>query len=120
MKRTVDGEHGRPGEGKGRRDEVGRTGIWPASGPLPSGDAPIVGQGELGNAPHQATAAEMTASADAFQTDPVCGARINVRQGERVEHNGHAYYFDSVACRRRFEEAPERFTTALDRRPDAR
>ena len=32
----------------GRRvDHVGRSGIYPASGPWPSGDAPIVGQGEL-------------------------------------------------------------------------
>ena len=30
-----------------RLDEVGRTGIYPASGPLPQGDAPIRGQGEL-------------------------------------------------------------------------
>jgi putative oxidoreductase len=30
-----------------RFDEVGRTGIYPASGPLPRGDAPIRGQGEL-------------------------------------------------------------------------
>jgi putative oxidoreductase len=32
-----------------RVDQVGRTGIYPASGPLPAGDAPIRGQGELGH-----------------------------------------------------------------------
>ena len=34
--------------GKGRRDEVGRTGIYPSSGPRPEGDAPMVTQGEMG------------------------------------------------------------------------
>jgi hypothetical protein len=28
--------------GKGRRDEVGKTGIYPISGPFPEGDAPII------------------------------------------------------------------------------
>ena len=28
--------------GKGRRDEVGKTGIYPSSGPFPEGDAPII------------------------------------------------------------------------------
>jgi hypothetical protein len=28
-------------------DEVGHTGIYPASGPWPTGDAPLRGQGEL-------------------------------------------------------------------------
>lgn len=30
-------------------DEVGPTGIYPASGPWPPGDAEVVGQGELGH-----------------------------------------------------------------------
>jgi hypothetical protein len=30
-----------------RVDQVGHTGIYPASGPWPPGDAPIRGQGEL-------------------------------------------------------------------------
>jgi hypothetical protein len=30
-----------------RFDHVGRTGIYPVSGPLPPGDAPVRGQGEL-------------------------------------------------------------------------
>ncbi len=43
----AEGDRGVPGEGKGRRDEVGRSGIYPASGPAPSGDAPILTPGEL-------------------------------------------------------------------------
>lgn len=34
-------DSGLPGGGKGRRDEVGHTGVYPASGPLPPGDAPV-------------------------------------------------------------------------------
>jgi hypothetical protein len=37
--------------GKGRRDEVGRTGIYPSSGPFPEGDVPIVTPGDI-NKPH--------------------------------------------------------------------
>jgi hypothetical protein len=40
---------GRPGDGAGRRDEVGKGGVYPISGPLPEGDAPIVQQGALGH-----------------------------------------------------------------------
>lgn len=40
-------DSGKPGGGKGRKDEVGRTGIYPASGPYPPGDAEVRGQGEL-------------------------------------------------------------------------
>lgn len=32
---------GLPGGGKGRRDEVGRTGVYPGSGPYPSGPAEV-------------------------------------------------------------------------------
>jgi CBS domain-containing protein len=46
-------ESGLPGGGAGRRDEVGGSGVYPMSGPHPSGDAPIVsepcwGQGSRG------------------------------------------------------------------------
>ena len=32
-----------------RVDQVGHSGIYPASGPWPPGDAPVRGQGELGH-----------------------------------------------------------------------
>lgn len=35
---------GMPGDGAGRRDEVGGSGVYPASGPLPEGDLPVRGQ----------------------------------------------------------------------------
>ncbi len=34
-------ESGRPGGGRGRIDEVGRTGVYPGSGPYPAGEAEI-------------------------------------------------------------------------------
>jgi hypothetical protein len=34
--------------GKGRKDEVGRSGVYPASSPDAPGDAEIVTEGELG------------------------------------------------------------------------
>ena len=89
------------------------------SGPLPDGDAPIVGQGELGTPPYAARAAEVTAATSGFETDPVCGSRIGVRYAARSEYNGHAYYFDSLECQRRFDEMPARFTKSLDRRRSA-
>ena len=33
--------------GKGRRDEVGHTGIYPAGGPLPEGDVPVITPGDI-------------------------------------------------------------------------
>jgi CBS domain-containing protein len=51
-------ESGQPGGGQGRVDEVGGSGVHPASGPLPAGDAAIRtpaawGQGERGAARYQ-------------------------------------------------------------------
>jgi hypothetical protein len=48
-------ESGNPGGGKGRRDETGKSGVYPMSGPLPEEDAPIRpmaswGQGSRGAA----------------------------------------------------------------------
>lgn len=34
-------ESGQPGGGKGRKDVVGHSGVYPGSGPYPSGDAPV-------------------------------------------------------------------------------
>jgi len=41
-------ESGIPGGGAGRKDEVGRSGVYPASGPYPPGDAEIRGQASWG------------------------------------------------------------------------
>jgi hypothetical protein len=51
-------ESGVPGGGQGRIDEVGKSGVYPASGPLPSSDAEVQGmaswgQGERGAAGYE-------------------------------------------------------------------
>jgi hypothetical protein len=51
-------ESGVPGGGKGRKDEVGHSGVYPMSGPLPKGDAKLEdmgawGQGEEGIAGYE-------------------------------------------------------------------
>jgi CBS domain-containing protein len=56
--RTRKREAGLPGGGAGRVDEVGRSGVYPMSGPHPSGDAPIIsepawGQGQRGAAGYE-------------------------------------------------------------------
>lgn len=37
-------QSGNPGGGQGRVDEVGHSGVYPASGPWPEGDAPVQGE----------------------------------------------------------------------------
>ena len=39
--------------GAGRRDEVGRTGVYPATGPYPEGEVEIVTPGEINKGPNR-------------------------------------------------------------------
>src|SRR4051794_27331136 len=39
--RGTEGDRGQPGGGRGRIDEVGRSPVYPGSGPQPSGDAEV-------------------------------------------------------------------------------
>ncbi len=41
-------ESGEPGGGQGRIDQVGRTGVWPGSGPWPESNVPIQQPGSFG------------------------------------------------------------------------
>lgn len=41
-------ESGLPGGGAGRKDDIGRSGVYPMSGPHPAGNAPLVGQAAWG------------------------------------------------------------------------
>lgn len=41
-------QSGMPGGGRGRVDEVGRSGVYPASGPLPDQNAPVQGEASWG------------------------------------------------------------------------
>ncbi len=43
-------------------------------------------------------------------TDPVCGMRFEQKKAvTSVEYQGRTYYFCTEACRRQFEEDPDRY-----------
>ncbi len=116
---SVRDESEKPEHQSGRKDEVGRTGIWPASGPWPPGhDVPIVGQSELGQGTRGASGYADAGSSEfvLFRTDPVFGVNVNPEHAEHAEYRDDVYFFDSADCRRRFEETPERFTGTPDQR----
>jgi hypothetical protein len=54
--------------GKGRKDEVGRTGIYPASDVNAPADAPAVAPGELG---HRSPSEELAVAKDVELAEPV-------------------------------------------------
>jgi CBS domain-containing protein len=81
-------ESGLPGGGAGRRDDVGRSGVYPMSGPHPQGDAPVVpqasfGQGERGAAGYADSGGSELSYSDAnpelcrdiMTKNPVCCAK---------------------------------------------
>lgn len=64
--------------GKGRRDEVGRTGIYPSGGPYPEGEQPpILTPGAI-NAPRERQ------PSDVQQSDAVKGAERLPRKGDEI------------------------------------
>jgi len=78
-------ESGLPGGGAGRKDEVGKSGVYPMSGPHPAGDAPLVGlagwgQGQRGPAGYEDHGESAISfqpvtperCADIMTKDPVC------------------------------------------------
>ncbi len=43
-------------------------------------------------------------------TDPVCGMDVTTGEGaQRLERNGHVYYFCSSECRDQYEASPDDF-----------
>lgn len=80
-------ESGRPGGGVGRREDVQGSGVYPASGPWPEGDAPFKGeaswgQGERGAAGYEdhGTSETMTMPPDDEQEPhPAIGGDTNQR-----------------------------------------
>ncbi len=52
-------------------DEVGPTGIYPASGPLPPGDAEVIGQGELGHPEKRRDSADQEEDAERKEGESV-------------------------------------------------
>lgn len=62
--------------GKGRRDEVGKTGIYPATGPYPEGDAEIVTPGDINSA---------ESDAEVEQSEDLKGAERLPRKGNEED-----------------------------------
>lgn len=75
LKRESDqNESGLPGGGKGRKDEVGRSGVYPASGPYPEGNAEIRGQMEWGQGERGTTGYEEHGSSElSYSGDQLTG-----------------------------------------------
>jgi hypothetical protein len=63
-------ESGRPGGGAGRKDEVGRSGVYPASGPHPTGPAEIKTMAAWGQGQRGAAGYEDAGSSELVHTEP--------------------------------------------------
>lgn len=67
--------------GKGRTDEVGRSGIYPATGPYPEGDAAVITPAEI----NRATARD---ARGIQQSDALKGAERFPRMGNEEDKPG--------------------------------
>jgi hypothetical protein len=64
--------------GKGRKDEVGRSGMYPATGPYPEGDAEVITPGEINR--------DSSRDADGIhQSDDLKGAERFPRRGNEED-----------------------------------
>ncbi|HZQ35024.1 MAG TPA: hypothetical protein VFD32_03760 [Dehalococcoidia bacterium] len=54
---TPNDASGMPDDGQGRREQPGRSGVYPASGPLPPDDAPLRTEAEWGQGERDAAGA---------------------------------------------------------------
>ena len=44
--------------------------------------------------------------------DPVCGMEVTYETAQaRSEYNGQTYYFDSLDCKEKFDQNPEKYVT---------
>jgi hypothetical protein len=72
-------ESGRPGGGAGRKDEVGRSGVYPMSGPRPTGAAEIKTMAAWGQGQRGAEGYEDAGSSELVHTEP--STRVPRRKG---------------------------------------
>ena len=62
-----------------------------------------------------AIAHEHSSGQGAALKDPVCGMRLEEADVQATAtHRGRAYHFCSVACRRKFEQSPDRYAGPRD------
>jgi hypothetical protein len=79
-RKTQQRNSGRPGGRKGRRDEVGRSRVYPASGPLPPRKGAVIrGQAEWGQGERGAAGYEDHGESE-MMTLPPSDNPLNVRQ----------------------------------------
>src|SRR5436853_3594750 len=70
-------------------------------------------------APVHACAAHADSAAPKTR-DPVCGMVVDPqRTPHRHDHGGHAYFFCSAGCRRKFVEDPAKYLRPLSENPAA-
>ncbi len=81
-------ESGLPGGGAGRKDEVGRSGVYPMSGPHPAGDAEIRGQASWGQGERGAAGYEDHGSSElTYEGGQVLGGYSAEEQDQQI--GGH-------------------------------
>lgn len=69
--------------GAGRKDEVGRTGIYPATGPYPEGEAPVITPAEI----NSGTRDERS---HVEQSDDLKGVAREPRRGDELDPENDA------------------------------
>jgi YHS domain-containing protein len=50
--------------------------------------------------------------------DPVCDMTVNEQTALQVTFQGKTYYFCSDLCKKMFEREPEKYISAVDKRPE--
>ncbi len=70
MQGDQEPESGQPGGGQGRVDEVGGSGVYPASGPMPEGEAEIRTMAEWGQGERGAAGYEDSGSSETMHMPP--------------------------------------------------
>lgn len=69
--------------GVGRREEVGRSGVYPASGPLPPDNAPYQGMGSFGQGERGAEGYNDSGSSEVFIVHKPAKSRPNQQGSKR-------------------------------------
>jgi hypothetical protein len=69
--------------GAGRRDEVGHTGIYPATGPYPEGEAPVITPAEINSGTRRD-------DSGVEQSDDLKGVEREPRKGDEFDPESDA------------------------------
>ena len=83
--KTSQAKRGSPGRSEGRVDEVKGSGVYPASGPLPPGDAVIRGQAEWGQGSRGAAGAQDHGESETMTLPPEFGTAKKTVEDREVK-----------------------------------